>query len=279
MICPKTKFENILMEHLNNDVIKISPEEIANIYTSWKNEFTDGTGSKVHSETKNIAKKDSISSNQPLSNTPYLLGIDLPTWFNTPDEKKNKIMVLGIDPLRNEQVFNSLNADKENEVIIGTPYAFHLSNMRTGRTKQYWNFINLLSEKNFVYLTDIYKTFFYTDKSKKVRSYNYYQNNSWYSHMDLLAKEIDLIKPDLIISFGAVSYTQLMGKRSPKLSSNIQSNIIEFMCKPVLPMVHLSGSTRQQTKLNFLKANNINVVGNNFGEGYFQIIDHLFLNN
>lgn len=272
MICPKTDFEKDLISYLKKNVINFSSEEISNIYSFWKKQF-DKLPAELSTEVKIISEKCSISENQYLPKESYLLGIDFPTWFNTPEDKEFKIMVLGIDPLRNEKAFKCMKADVDNEVIIGTPYALHMSNMRAGRTKQYWNFINLLSENNFVYLTDIYKTFFYTDKSKKERSYNYYKNNLLHSQKDLLEEEIKLINPDLIITFGAETYFQLMDKRAPKLTSYVESNIIEFMGKPVLPMIHLSGSVRQQTKINFLKENKINVIDKNFGQAYFQIIN------
>lgn len=55
------------------------------------------------------------------------------------------------------------------------------------------------------YLTDIYKVFFFTNTQG---SYNYYQRENFIQQKELLQKEIDLIKPDVIISFGSKSIKQ-----------------------------------------------------------------------
>jgi uracil-DNA glycosylase len=145
--------------------------------------------------------------------------------------------------------------------------------MRKGRQKHYWTLINNLSKENFVYLTDIYKTFFYFGEGKKQRSYDYFQEKNISKHKELLQKEIHLIAPDLIITFGKISYSKLMEINAPKLTINAELNIAKFKDIPVLPMVHLS--SREKSKRDFLKNNNVD--NENIGYGYYHIIQN-FLN-
>jgi hypothetical protein len=175
-------------------------------------------------------------------------------------------------------------------VLVGTPYAFHVKAFREGRTSPYWHVISKVAKSNFVYITDIYKSFFYTDNTRKIRSYDYWSwaENSRFNqyHRDLLMKEISIIKPDVIVTFGALAYRVLTNEKySPKLSelSLIGDEIIpftyEFMPhnKPIniLPLMHLSGSTRGHLLEVFFKKNEMkyddridkrNVAGSLYGQ-------------
>jgi uracil-DNA glycosylase len=203
----------------------------------------------------------------------------LPYWFGDISAKK-RIMIVGIDPLRNENAFKQAKADKNNHVLIGTPYALHSTKMREGRTRPYWEFINSLSQNNFVYLTDIYKTFFYTENSKKERSYVYYRKNTSYlnSIKDILAREINFLNPDLIITLGKESFEQLTEKKCNKLSREISLNKTHILNFPVIPLVHLSGATRKQNILDFIEANNLDSSRFKkrweYGLGYSKIIEN-----
>ncbi|WP_407405850.1 uracil-DNA glycosylase family protein [Chryseobacterium sp.] len=216
---------------IEENIIKLSTTEIGNLYDyfNYKNREQDITY---------IQSKEKIHPNQEIPENTYLLGIDLPFWFGKFDSD-TKIMIIGIDPLRNEYSFEKEEADKVNNVIIGTPFALHSKKIREGRTKQYWNFIEKLSQKNFVYLTDIYKTFFYTDSSKKNRSYNFYKKHKLNKYADILINEIEIIKPDIIITLGDIASNKL---KAIKIQDDIE----------VLKMVHLSGATRMKHKNKFV---------------------------
>jgi len=270
MICPKIESQESLFSFLHENVISLPQNDISKIYSFWKNGF-DELNFERPKDVKIIADKNLISSCQNIPENPWLLGIDFPIWFNTPEEKP-KIIILGIDPLRNESTFKHLEAHSEKNVIIGTPYALNSARMRNGRQKDYWTLINKLSKENFVYLTDVYKTFFYTNsQSKRQRSYDYYkEKNSLAEHKKLLEKEIKLIEPDLIVTFGGISYAKLMDIKPPKLTINVELNVAKFENIPVLPMVHLSGW--EKSKRNFLKNNDVD--DENIGTGYYHIINN-----
>ena len=187
------EFYNELKELIVNNVLSLSYVEIDAMYDSWElNKNNEGVANFKYQDNK-IHRIQNV----PLSGA-TLKGIDLPTWFG--DYSKTRVMILGIDPLRNEKVFKRENADVDNDVIIGTPYALHEIKARIGACATYWNFIEGLSENHFVYCTDIYKTYYL--KRDGVRSYNDQDFKSTPNHANLLKAEIDLIRPDVIIAFG-----------------------------------------------------------------------------
>lgn len=280
MICPTVDFANDLYKLIHENVISLSTNEIDAIYKYWQKKFNERVPNLCF-DLKIVSTKNFIADEQNVTTSSFLSGIDFPTWFdnndhgNSPEDKK-RIMVIGIDPLRNEKSFDEVGADKHDDVIIGTPYALHNCKFRNGYTKNYWGFVNELSAKYFVYLTDIYKVFFYTDSSKAERSYVYYRNsNRVASHMELLEREIELIKPNLIVTFGAETYRNLFSDRKvPKLTTAVENNISLRSNIPVLPMVHLSDSTRQKTILKFIYENNLEFnQAENFGQHYYKIVD------
>jgi len=236
---------------IKSDIINLSDEQIDSIYKSFSENFDNyDTVAKSSKFDKSL-----ILQKQNVPEQSTLLGIDFPTWFG--DEKKKKIMIVGIDPLRNKQVFEKANADINNEVLLGTPYGLHIKDLREKRTKAYWDFVSELSENHFVYLTDIYKTFFYTtNNTNQVRSYDIYKKEE---KNLLLNHEIELINPDLIITFGGLAYKNITGTNSPVLSK--QSKIIKNkdLKIDVAPMLHLSNSVRPTPLKNFFETNSIDV--------------------
>ena len=274
MITAEEKLIEELIKTIQLDIINIPKEDILDLYHSWFQE----KGKPV----KWIFNKKSICANQFLPLTPYLLGIDFPNWFGDISANK-RIMIVGIDPLRNENVFNKHNADKNNDVLIGTPYGLHSSKEKSGTTRTYWEFINSLSQNNFVYLTDIYKTFFYTDKTKKEKSSNFYKKNTSQlsSIKNILEQEITFVNPDLIITLGKESFQKLTEKKCGKLSREVSLNkscLKNFPNIPILPFVHLSGATRDKNILNFISANNLDTSNIEkrweYGLAYSKIIEN-----
>lgn len=259
LFCPSSIFQEELYTLLQESVVQVSKEQIEHYYSTWSNNFET-----IDSVSKFILEKTDISNEQNVPHNSSLLGIDLPIWFNEQEFGKSKIMLLGIDPLRNKKIFKEYKAIEESQVIIGTPYAIHDKRMRSGRSKNYWTFIENLLENNFVYVTDIFKTFFLINENSIIRSYNFYKTSNKYSN-NLLRKEIELIKPDLIITLGAESYRNLLGlKNKPKLTKNIAPGTLEKFNNTtnVLPMVHLSGSTRKKSIIDFIEINNFKLNNN-----------------
>lgn len=250
----KIEFYKNLNQLITKNILKLSHEEIDKIYDSWE-ETKDKTGVKT-----NFVYSDKlIHNNQKIPQEVTVKGIDLPTWFGNYNNKK--IVILGIDPLRSEKVFKREKADINNDVIVGTPYAFHEKDTREGWCANYWALIDgLVQDNNFVYCTDIFKTYYY-DKATKTRSYNdkRFIDNS--SHRHILISELELINPDLIIVFGGIAHKKLLNKNCPKISQDIlkTKSIIKLNNTEVdvYTVLHLSRGTRGKTMKEFFDENEI----------------------
>jgi hypothetical protein len=261
-----TPFFEKLSTIINEQILKIKHNEIETLYAKWAKEFSEDLDFLSDKRSKDL-----IREFQNVPEHSCLTGIDLPTWFG--DFENKKVVFLGIDPMRNDRDFQNLDADINKDLIVGTPYAFHIKSFRENRTNPYWQVINIVAKSNFVYVTDIYKTFFYTDNTKKIRSYDFWnktENNSFNeNHRKLLIDEINLIEPDIIVTFGALAYKVLTNQKyCPKLSQSLShtSNQIQpFSDKDIsskssikiLPLMHLSGSTRGKHLEAFFLNNNI----------------------
>lgn len=255
---------------IERSIINIDQEIIDGLYNFWNSDIKDQNYREW------IQKKSKISDSQNIPEGAILNGIDLPFWFENTNPKR-RIMIVGIDPLRNQESFSKYNASIFDDVIIGTPYAVHSKKIRSGRTLQYWNFIKSLKADNLVYLTDIFKTFFYTDVSKKCRSYHYHKNNKAEyncSHIEILKKELEIIKPDIIITLGRLPYELLTRQKLKRIIDNIENTQYvdeDFSNIPVVPMVHLSGAVMKKHKLSFLEKNNLYVTSE-IGISYANLI-------
>jgi hypothetical protein len=251
-------FYDNLKDIISKNILNVSQEKIDKMYESWKNN-KNKSGIKI-----NFVKSDDlIHKNQNIPENVTLKGIDLPTWFGNYNNKR--IVILGIDPLRDKNVFKrENNADIQSDVIIGTPYAFHEKDTREGWCKSYWTFVDgLVESNNFVYCTDIFKTYYY-NKATKTRSYNDLEFTKNKKHREILIAELELIKPDLIIVFGGIAHKKLLNKKSsPKISQKIsktKSSIELNKTKTdVYTIMHLSKGTRGKNMKDFFIANDINI--------------------
>lgn len=279
-------FKN-LVETLNKELVTLNKVELNSIYFKWSSQFSDEL--RFLSD---VFERDSINVNQNIPPNSYLNGLDLPTWFG--EFKNKRVIFLGIDPMRNDKDFNLLKADKSKDVLVGTPYALHIKKFRENRTRPYWEVISTVAKSNFVYVTDIYKTFFYTDSTKKIRSYDYWNmtGNEMFNenHRKLLINEINLIEPDIIVTFGALAYKVLTNQKyCPKLSQSLSrlkdqiepftnQGIFQGKSINILPLMHLSGSTRGNHLEDFFRNNGIKYSDKNdkrdrAGHLYGQIIN------
>ena len=245
---------------MNEQIIDL---EIRSVYEHWNTFLATGEPlpkEKIVKSNKNLLrhKKQCIPSNA------YLLGVDLPSWFGN-FKSKNRIMVIGIDPMRGNRDFKIASADNKQHVIIGTPYAMHDNKNRDWdkRNKHYFGFIDAISSENFVYLTDIYKTFFYTNDSNDVkkRSYKYYndadkenteeKNSVRNSVLNALYQEIELVKPNIIVTLGGISFSQLTNQgitfeKNPEIKKVhfTEEVLADKKDIEILPFVHLAARFR-----------------------------------
>lgn len=186
--------------------------------------------------------------------------IDLPFWVRS-NENKKKIMIVGQDA-------NNDGKENSEKIKINTPYSYH-----NNEDNVYKEILDILKNKYDLYLTDLYKLFFWykntvinTPVAAKSHQFPNYINDE--IHYKILLDEINLVQPDLIVTFGnnarsalniisktPINFKNLVSKDNLKKGYDfvLENNyIIKFA-----PLPHPSNATRQSAWENFLKANKI----------------------
>lgn len=245
-------YEN-LRDILIQNIIDVNKSQLDMYYDYWLQSFNDLKSNKF------VISRDLIHKKQQVPEDAILSGIDLPTWFG--DFKNKKIVLLGTDPLRSQKVFKEAEADIKRDVILGTPYAFHEKLSRDKDCKSYWTLVEgLVSSNNFVYCTDIFKTYYFKE-SEKMRSYNDPEYTKNLNHYDILKQELELVQPDLIIVFGQLAHQFLLKKKSPIISQSILNTKAVYSLNnksvDVYTVLHLSKTPRGNNFRTFLENNKI----------------------
>jgi uracil-DNA glycosylase len=190
-----------------------------------------------------ISKKDIFGYADLLDNKQTQnLGIDLPIYFGDISAKR-RIMIVAMDPKRNGQT--------EETVSIGSVFALNQKKDRETKKNDYWNFIEPLTDNAFVYLTDIYKLYYEYNVLKKNQQTKNPSNKDpeftgrtsipFKTNKLILQAEIELIKPDTIISLGIESANAL------KLISDVKTTDINIVHNGInyLFMPHISRTVTQ----------------------------------
>ncbi|SDD24886.1 Uracil DNA glycosylase superfamily protein [Niabella drilacis] len=240
-----------LFNLIQEKIITMNPEEVKAIYSTWSNNYDNNE--KHNDKVLDVDRiNPSILTEKNRSNG-SLFGIDFPSWFGDYNSGK-RIMIVGIDPLRNEVAFK--NSDKKNNVIIGTPYGFH--NSATPKVKKY-AFAKQLSEKNFIYLTDIFKIYFKLDKGAR-RSYDIFSEEKNHFRLILL-KELEIINPDLIISLGHLA--DFFFKSIIKQTDIAYKNLKHPSARPNILLKFLTDEgQKESTKHDDIKSSYSNIINN-----------------
>ncbi|WP_067150260.1 uracil-DNA glycosylase family protein [Pseudotamlana agarivorans] len=267
-----SKLQNSIIELLSTNVIKTPKEQLDSIYSAWQ-KGEKASEIEIDGLPITTLHRNSLISDELIPKGTGLLGVDLPYWEGDFENSQNKIMIIGIDPLRDENAFKKAGANTYNHVLLSSPFAYHANKKSSFKT-----FINHLAENNFIYLTDVYKTFF-SKGLKAYKSYNYYNKKTkeFPQITKMLFNEIKLIEPDLIITLGADTYKQLTKSKGITLTRNIMTEQRRYHEGiPTLPLMHISGCYAHHLK-SFLEINEIDSKMN-IGLAYFILVKK-FLDN
>jgi uracil-DNA glycosylase len=190
-----------------------------------------------------VLKKDIIGYGELLNNKPTgNLGIDLPIYFGNSGSQR-RIMIVAMDPKRNKQLNDSIS--------IGSVFALNQKKDRETKTNDYWKFIEPLTDNALVYLTDVYKLYYESFVLKNNKQIKILSNKDpdfiskksvpFNTNKLILEAEINLVKPDIIISLGNESAKAL------KIISNIKTTNIDIMHNGIsyLFMPHISRTVTQ----------------------------------
>lgn len=222
-------YKKIVNYKEGDKTIELDKEKLQSFYDQWSNNFSD-------------------------------FQIDLPFWVQS-NENKKKIMIIGQD---------ANNSGKENseKIKINTPYSYH-----SNENNDYKKILDKLKIDYNLYLTDLYKLFFWykntifnTPVAAKSHQFPNYINDE--IHYKILLEEINLIRPDLIVTFGnnarnaisliskePINFKNLVSKDNLKKGYNFvldESFTIKFA-----PIPHPSNATRQSAWVSFFEANKI----------------------
>ena len=157
-------------------------------------------------------------------------------------------MVVAVDPLRREK-------EHQKKITIGTPFGFN-----SNQVGDYWKFLSALTSQGYTaYLTDTFKMFFRSENkvSSEIESY---KHPDFDIHQEIFAREVKIVKPDLIVTLGTIPRVwfsnlkkgkfnlsdlkdiclDVTHKEHEKLYYKVNYEEKEDTLVPILPLMHLS---------------------------------------
>jgi hypothetical protein len=193
------------------------------------------------------------------------IAIDFPILISKLGENRKKIMVCALDS------FPSNTGDYTNSIIAWAPFSLNYNwNLATRSSKQNIAFFSVLLESADLYVTDIFKIFYRRGLAGTDYRSNQDQNYTTVKldmHKSILEQEIEIIKPDLILTLGNKSRDVIYSIiKAPieKWSDDIMSGIWLDNKTPVISIPHISGAANgaKAKVLNNPKYENVKAKGN-----------------
>ena len=242
MFCTGNLLDKVI--HVINKYLFENQIDVTNYYDSMINNFDKDLnleiGNPLSIENLNFSFQKLLSKKIDISN----IGIDFPVFFDNPNEIKNRIMIIAMDPKRNGQIHN--------QITLNSVFSVHSKkNGRETNKNDYWNFIEPLTKNNFVYITDVYKLYYEFNLedglnlrhklSNKDPEFIVKKTEAYNQNKLILEKEINIVKPNKIISLGNESATAL------KSIMNINTNELFFEQEQIeyIFMPHISRTVTQ----------------------------------
>lgn len=173
------------------------------------------------------------------------VGIDFPLTISK-DSTKPLIMIVAMDPLRH------LNSAKD--IAYWVPFSI-LNNIEKEvkySEVQNLSFFHELLKEYQIYLTDIYKVFYYNGSTKSNQDRNF--TSKLTIHSEILMEEIQITQPAAILTLGVKSQLALHKAFITEVQYLDKNNsIIQFekTLLPVLSMPHISNANNAAKK-NFI---------------------------
>lgn len=190
----------------------LPPADIQMFYENWRNHprpagnpngyFADG-----------FRPNEFINDNyRPIiHDNARFFGIDFPYWFDW-NSDKIKLLVVGINPLRNERNFNGHD---HNEILINSGWGSHND---FDFNQSYSDFFHGIENTHRIFLTDYQKIYF--DWNGR-NSYSYTPFKNDVIHQRILNLELEIIQPDIIICFGNAVANSLGINRDFSVCNNL----------------------------------------------------------
>lgn len=270
--------ENTLSKKIKEEVLhlflNIEQVKIERLYQYFSNEYEKDSFHNIEiiRQDPNVVKASYFNGRRIVDLQNF--GCDLPSWFNLNEQNRN-IMIIGLDPLRSCEEFKNI-------LEFGTPYAFHIRKVREKQTKKYFEFVEKLAVNYGVYITDASKIF-YKEIEKNKRSTNcksFWQNKI---HLDVLKKEIEVVKPKLIITLGVVPAHMLSGERF-RTNTEVNFDLMtykeesESISYPLICLPHLSNANNSNIN-KFLQKNSLKIESKSQVEAFIELVELRLKNN
>lgn len=161
-------------------------------YDEWQNSFsTSGRPFRNYSDTTSICIPSAKTCFPEISQFTQI-GLDLPTWINIKAEKP-VIMFISEEPVRSDRY------EKCTEIVASSPFSIHEKEHRECKNGDLYTdlFEQLIEQGYGIYLTQAKKIYTKGTGSKP------FAIKSRPQFKEILDKEIELVKPELIILLGA----------------------------------------------------------------------------
>lgn len=244
----------------NFDCVTFDELEDGNEDNVWK--FSSGvTPYKDFDDTTNIPIPITNSVIRQIADT-AVTSLDLPTWFNL-SVSDRRVMLLSQDPMPRSEWYDDCR-----DAVCSSPFGLHSKSWRekSNGGGRMWGLVqNMISNNIGVYLTDVRKFYFRTADNN--RKYIAPTDTIKGIYSSLLSKELQIIKPDAIVSFG-------------NQASNTLSEL--FSCEleiKTINMPHFSGQAQGKIKDYFNISPNCKFTVSEQVEAYTRLILNTIYNN
>lgn len=177
--------------------------------------------------------------NQDVIKNKSSYGIDLPVWFTHQQDKRLKIFLLSMDPLR------GVDEGEGSKASLNSPFTIHQK-----RGNNYFPSIEKLACSYDLYVTDVYKLFYREAADVTAVSNESAEFVSQPIHLEILQAELSLFKPDIILCLGkhAIQGLAQLGHFDPHHSIVSELRDFNFQGIPTFAIPHASGVASRWAK-------------------------------
>lgn len=192
-------------------------------YKDWQDRFTTkGRPFRNYSDTTSfcIPVADTLFPELIQYNT---IGFDIPTWAGV-EENKPIVMFVAQDPLRSYHWYKECK-----DIVASSPFGVQDATHRISRHGiTYFTIFSAIVKAGYgIYLTDSIKFYLKGNSAEK------YITDQLENYKSILKKEVDIVKPTIIVTFG---------RRAELFIETIVDQKIH------LPLIHPSGASRGHIK-------------------------------
>jgi hypothetical protein len=210
-----------LIENLENELICPANHGLNLVYSQIENYMKQNLPNSIQQGFVKDLKEpffSLVAKNQQAITT---IAIDFPIYFQSHSENKKTLMICAMDslpPIPTSTFWNDRNVNFKENIGFWAPFSL-IENWSkpAGSMKTNLPFFETLLSQFNIYITDIYKVFFRLEiengyiNSNSIPAYTQLRDAKGINiHGKILAKEVDIIRPDAIITLGNAARNALL---------------------------------------------------------------------